>query len=264
MFWREIKRPVPPGWTSVSRVWITHQNPGSAPDYEAPPLPDRNKEQHCFHNANKSDHKCPEQNQMETWVAFYQEKLKSFSRPCESCKCELWTGTRERKKRVNYGQIHAKVRSDGEWLYRTMKAHRLQYMLEKKSPDQMRDKKHVSHRCFSHLCINPDHLSHEPASVNSSRKKCQVKKRCDGHQGYENCIFCCCKARQGIAWFVFCFFFFFHFEAVIMYVHWYPLNWSFFCTAFLHPWPHLKNFCSFGSDPQPTHQKHRDSPKWQQ
>jgi len=40
----------------------------------------------------------------------------------------------------------------------------------------------ISHVCHSRLCINADHLSHEPHDVNMDREGCQRLGRCTGHK----------------------------------------------------------------------------------
>ncbi len=52
---------------------------------------------------------------------------------------------------------------------------------------------HMSHRCHNKICINVDHLSYEPASVNKSRDFCKMAKACSENHGFEgekyrNCI----------------------------------------------------------------------------
>ena len=77
-----------------------------------------------------------------TWAKFYHNKLRNFSTLCHDCECILWNGSTERGKRVNYGQIYAKILMDGgTFTYRTMKVHRLQYMIyvEKSFTDKRRD-----------------------------------------------------------------------------------------------------------------------------
>ena len=137
-----------------------------------------------------------------TWVTFYQNKLRNFSTSCHDCECILWNGCTERGKRVNYGQIYAKILTDGDggtFTYRTMKVHRLQYMIMLKNPSQIKEEgMHVSHLCFSHLCMEPKHLSCEPGYVNNQRENCRRDNRCYGHQGFQSCILCNCKAGNQV------------------------------------------------------------------
>ena len=129
------------------------------------------------------------------WAADYQDKLNNSSEKCAGCDCVLWKGSTEKGKRVNYGQICAKVKmtSTGSYEYHTMKVHRLQYMVMIKDSAQLKEEgMHVSHLCFSHLCIKPQHLSYEPGNVNNSREACKSESHCYGHDSYKDCIFCNC------------------------------------------------------------------------
>ena len=73
--------------------------------------------------------------------------------------------------------------------------HRIIYFSEHK--DALRDRKTVvSHRCHMKSCINIDHLSLEPQTINLERKKCfknkskRDKNICFGHEApYEPWIF---------------------------------------------------------------------------
>ena len=47
----------------------------------------------------------------------------------------------------------------------------------------------TSHLCHNKLCVNIDHLSLEPHSVNTQRRACVTNGRCIGHGApYKNCI----------------------------------------------------------------------------
>lgn len=48
---------------------------------------------------------------------------------------------------------------------------------------------HVSHLCHCKICINTQHLSIEPQSVNNSWKTCKSLRRCMGHEPYPQCLF---------------------------------------------------------------------------
>ena len=131
----------------------------------------------------------------DTWAARYQMKLNKYSDKCKGCNCILWNGCTERGKRVNYGQICAKILKDesGLFEFHTLKVHRLQFMVMLGDPSQIKEKDmHVSHLCFSHLCIEPSHLSYEPAEVNISRDTCRQDNLCYGHAGFSDCILCKC------------------------------------------------------------------------
>ena len=48
---------------------------------------------------------------------------------------------------------------------------------------------HISHLCHVSLCVNPEHLSQEPPSINMKRNTCKKLTNCCGHPGYRDCIF---------------------------------------------------------------------------
>jgi hypothetical protein len=47
---------------------------------------------------------------------------------------------------------------------------------------------HVSHLCHTRNCVNLEHLSLEPQSVNNNRQNCNSEGLCKGHNSYPNCI----------------------------------------------------------------------------
>lgn len=164
------------------------------------------------HRAEKGDFRCRSRHVKTTklfhhfsssmtniaWASVYEEKLKKASAKCKGCHCVIWEGTIERGKRVNYGQIYAKIRKadSGCYEYHTVKVHRLRHMVKLKDSRQIKEKDmHVSHLCFSHLCIEPSHLSYEPADINVARETCKGDLHCYGHSGYDDCIFCQCDIK---------------------------------------------------------------------
>ncbi|KAK3599554.1 hypothetical protein CHS0354_035791 [Potamilus streckersoni] len=68
-----------------------------------------------------------------------------------------------------------------------LRVQRLLYYLE--SPLEWLDPKfHVSHLCHNKQCLNLEHLSYEPAVVNSQRNTCVSEGRCFGHKPFRNCL----------------------------------------------------------------------------
>ncbi len=71
----------------------------------------------------------------------------------------------------------------------TVSSHRFMYMLTHNN-FEMKEKEHVSHLCHNNRCVNPEHLSLEPALVNSRRETCRyiVPKRCMKHEPFKDCL----------------------------------------------------------------------------
>jgi len=72
---------------------------------------------------------------------------------------------------------------------KTVSCHRFAYMLHMQCFDLSSDMQ-VSHRCHKRRCINTDHLSYEPASVNKDRQICRgiFPTRCKSHAPYKDCL----------------------------------------------------------------------------
>lgn len=94
--------------------------------------------------------------------------------------CRLWDGE---KDRYGYG-VHRHP-FDGKRV--RLLVHRLAYYLSR-LPTTLSPTYHVSHLCHQNLCINTDHLSYEPQSVNSKRNQCKLEGECTGHRGYKRCV----------------------------------------------------------------------------
>ena len=51
----------------------------------------------------------------------------------------------------------------------------------------------ISHCCHQSLCVNPNHLSHEPHDINMDRERCRKAGKCYGHytdgNGLKPCLF---------------------------------------------------------------------------
>ena len=107
--------------------------------------------------------------------------------------CQIWSSNfavnqRERGfyRGPKYGRL--KVRwPDGRTKFYL--AHRFMWMLHHDTivvPVGM----HVSHTCHMSLCVNPMHLSLEPAYINNERQICKnfIPPRCQHHDVYPDCI----------------------------------------------------------------------------
>ena len=102
--------------------------------------------------------------------------------------CIIWTGM---------------CTSDGYGLLRKMfrgkrikvKVHRLVYFLAAKHALSVG--MHVSHLCHNKLCINIQHLSYEPQTINNNRLICKNAGECSLHYGYPRCqLQVCCIVQK--------------------------------------------------------------------
>ena len=66
---------------------------------------------------------------------------------------------------------------------RNLTAHRLSYMLYQRQTF-MRANLDASHLCHNSLCVNAEHISLEPHSVNIQRNSCKKTGNCSGHGIY--------------------------------------------------------------------------------
>ena len=107
-----------------------------------------------------------------------EEKLAANSVDLDGNNCRLWTGYQMGKNiRVRYGQTRFKLPYDD--FSKLYYVHRLSYMARTQNI-QIPPGLHVSHLCHRSLCVNPDHLSLEPAAVNVQRQQCGDV--CTGHK----------------------------------------------------------------------------------
>jgi len=113
--------------------------------------------------------------------------------------CHLWTGAKDRD---GYGRIKVTWSlPDGSTVSKTERAPRIVYMLKihvytkcdfpqsTELPDGTTVPLEVSHLCHQRLCVNADHLSLEPRSVNLERMHCKGQQLCHlCHEGYPKCL----------------------------------------------------------------------------
>lgn len=113
--------------------------------------------------------------------------------------CRLWTGAKDRD---GYGRIKVTwLLPDGSTVSKTERAPRIVYMLKLNvhtkcdfptsadSADGLTVPLEVSHLCHQRLCVNADHLSLEPRSVNMGRMHCKGQRQCHQcHEGYPRCL----------------------------------------------------------------------------
>ena len=100
--------------------------------------------------------------------------------------CVIWTAATTGEK-VKYGVVKVRFRCGNR---RTVKAHRLSYMLYRRQTF-MTAHLDASHLCHNSLCVNAEHVSLEPHSVNVQRNSCKKTGSCSGHGIYPAYLFKC-------------------------------------------------------------------------
>ena len=98
--------------------------------------------------------------------------------------CWEWCGTK--KFSSAYGVVNLTVGGD----HLCVHAHRASYMAFNNKFILPHD---ISHCCHHSLCVNPNHLSHEPHEINMARERCRRSGSCFGHESdgkpLKPCIF---------------------------------------------------------------------------
>ena len=97
--------------------------------------------------------------------------------------CLIWTAGTTGEK-VKYGAVKVTFSCGNR---RTMKAHRFACMLFHRQTF-LAAHLDASHLCHNSLCVNPEHISLEPRSVNSQRNSCKITGICSSHGIYPACL----------------------------------------------------------------------------
>lgn len=134
------------------------------------------------------------------WCLKYKRKLEKSIDIHQKEACHPWTGA------VTYSK-HDKLSKYGRFRMTSLitkqhyetSAHRAYFMVSNNLPmlepaehlhlQYKKDKFEASHLCHHELCMNLEHISYEPKSVNLKRKKCKNKSKCDGHTPFPACMF---------------------------------------------------------------------------
>lgn len=106
--------------------------------------------------------------------------------------CLIWEGGKEDRSRgrdgsLFYGFVKIKIPMNDRIM--KIRVHRLSFFLHNSQTHDLFDIDQVSHLCHNSLCIDPNHLSREPAATNNQRKSCNSNQNCTGHEPYPDCIF---------------------------------------------------------------------------
>lgn len=112
----------------------------------------------------------------------FQELCFESSDPKSSKECRLWL----KKSRTDDGYC-VRTFTFRNVEYKKVRVHRLLYFIFTGDHALTNPAMHISHKCHQKTCLQFDHLSLEPASVNNSRQICKYDG-CGGHAPYDDCI----------------------------------------------------------------------------
>ena len=130
-----------------------------------------------------------------SWCEKYKKKLESNIHNTGNNACHAWTGPltcgKHKYGRFRFTNLISKK-------YQETSAHRAYFMISNRLP-QLEPKTEissqypsqifeVSHLCHNTVCLNMNHLSYEPRSINLSRKTCKLANDCSGHGIFPNCM----------------------------------------------------------------------------
>ena len=94
--------------------------------------------------------------------------------------CWMWIGSLRQDGR--YGRVCLFLKGKRRYV----NAHRAAYIAFNHRFDFPDD---ISHLCHKNLCVNPDHLVHEPHFMNLDRRNCVEAGICKGHGDHRPCLF---------------------------------------------------------------------------
>lgn len=95
--------------------------------------------------------------------------------------CHTWHG---RKDAYGYGEMLLQFRG----VRLGLKVHRVVFALDHPNISLNSASYDVSHLCHNRLCVNVQHLSYEPHSINNNRLVCKNDGECHGHYGFKDCL----------------------------------------------------------------------------
>ena len=98
--------------------------------------------------------------------------------------CIVWVGTTINCRGVTYGRVKTRLCKTGPC--KNYYVHRLAYMMH--THTYIDPHEGISHLCGNGLCLNGEHLSQEPHSINCERRFCHAHNSCNGHTDYPDCI----------------------------------------------------------------------------
>ncbi|CAH1797802.1 unnamed protein product, partial [Owenia fusiformis] len=95
----------------------------------------------------------------------YKAKLLAQSLPSPNGQCTFWGGG---VRKDGYGRLS--VKWPGSSKFSNTCAHRVSYLVA--YPEKIGLDGDISHLCHNRCCINPDHLTLEPHTINNTRLIC--------------------------------------------------------------------------------------------
>jgi len=116
------------------------------------------------------------------YAAILQDRILSYSDKVGDCL--IW------QKSISsngYPQLKVTIKT---WGSRPVPVHRLHYMLHHKQHIAYDEENEISHLCHNPLCIEINHLSLEPHSINLERKECKITGSCRKHNNFPDCVIC--------------------------------------------------------------------------
>ena len=120
---------------------------------------------------------------MEEFFENLAAKILLNSVPAPNSHCIIWTGNLTSNRL--YGLLSYRDPETNIW--KKKHVHRLALMVKLRSmtiPKEL----DASHLCHNSLCVNADHLSLEPHSINNNRQCCKGYGHCIGHGDFPDCM----------------------------------------------------------------------------
>lgn len=117
----------------------------------------------------------------------YLSILRDRSMPCENGECIIWQGSTLGPAHL-YGRMKIK---NHEGVFKNVYIHRLSFALHNNwSLAQLfgHENPPMSHICHNSLCVNAQHISIEPMTINNARKGCKTEGLCLGHDQFPPCL----------------------------------------------------------------------------
>jgi hypothetical protein len=120
---------------------------------------------------------------MEDFFESLSAKISLYSAPAHNSDCRIWAGNVTSNRL--YGLLSYRDPETNIW--KKKHVHRLALMVQLRSLNIPKELD-ASHLCHNSLCVNVNHLSLEPHSVNNNRQCCKGCGHCIGHGDFPDCM----------------------------------------------------------------------------